>query len=113
MPAGIDIRHRKHCGTPRADGKCCAAAWQAYVFDKHSGKLIRRTFPNKTAARQWRQDAQTALRRGEFTTANGRTVTAPVVDRGPYVAGRQWDFTGGLCIALGHCYTGPILWRRA
>lgn len=43
--------------------------------------------------------------------ANGRTVSAPVVDRGPYVAGRQWDLTGGLCIALGHCYTGPLLWK--
>ena len=42
---------------------------------------------------------------------NGRTVTAPVVDRGPYVAGRQWDMTGGLCLALGHCYTGTILWK--
>ena len=31
--------------------------------------------------------------------ANGRTVTAPVVDRGPYISGRQWDLTGGLCSA--------------
>ena len=43
--------------------------------------------------------------------ANGRTVTAPVVDRGPYVAGRQWDLTGGLCLALGHCYSGPLYWK--
>ena len=43
--------------------------------------------------------------------ANGRTVTAPVVDRGPYVAGRQWDLTGGLCVALGHCYTGALYWK--
>ena len=43
--------------------------------------------------------------------ANGRTVTTTVVDRGPYVAGRQWDLTGGLCLALGHCYTGPLLWK--
>jgi hypothetical protein len=43
--------------------------------------------------------------------ANGRTVSVPVVDRGPYVAGRQWDLTGGACLALGHCYTGPIEWR--
>jgi len=42
---------------------------------------------------------------------NGVTVTMPVVDRGPYVAGRQWDLTGGACLALGHCYTGPIEWR--
>ena len=43
--------------------------------------------------------------------ANGRTVTAPVVDRGPYVSGRQWDLTGGLCLALGHCYTGSLYWK--
>jgi rare lipoprotein A (peptidoglycan hydrolase) len=43
--------------------------------------------------------------------ASGRTVTARVVDRGPYVAGRQWDMTGGLCVALDHCYTGPMDWR--
>jgi rare lipoprotein A len=43
--------------------------------------------------------------------ANGRTITVPVIDRGPYVAGRQWDLSGGACRALGHCYTGPIYWR--
>ncbi len=42
---------------------------------------------------------------------NGRVVTARVVDRGPYVSGRQWDMTGGLCRALGHCYTGSIYWK--
>lgn len=45
--------------------------------------------------------------------ANGRVVTAPVVDRGPYVSGRVWDLTGGLCLKLGHCYTGPISWKYA
>jgi hypothetical protein len=43
--------------------------------------------------------------------ANGRTLTVSVVDRGPYVAGRDWDLTGGLCIALDHCYTGGLLWK--
>jgi len=41
----------------------------------------------------------------------GRVVTAPVVDRGPYVPGRQWDMTGGLCRALAHCFTGSIEYR--
>jgi rare lipoprotein A (peptidoglycan hydrolase) len=45
--------------------------------------------------------------------ASGRTVTAPVVDRGPYVTGRQWDLTGGLCLKLRHCYTGSLYWRYA
>lgn len=44
---------------------------------------------------------------------NGRVVTAPVVDRGPYVSGRQWDLTGGLCTKLDHCYTGTLYWRYA
>lgn len=42
---------------------------------------------------------------------NGRTITVPVVDRGPYVAGRTWDLTGATCSALDHCYTGPLEWR--
>ena len=43
---------------------------------------------------------------------NGRIVTARVVDRGPYVSGRQWDLTGGLCVKLDHCYTGTLHWKR-
>ena len=42
---------------------------------------------------------------------NGRVITVPVVDRGPYVAGRIWDLTGGACSALDHCWTGPIEWH--
>ena len=45
--------------------------------------------------------------------ANGRIVTAPVVDRGPFVSGRQWDLTGGLCKKLDHCQTGALYWRMA
>lgn len=36
----------------------------------------------------------------------GRTVVARVIDRGPYVAGRTWDMTHGLCALLNHCFTG-------
>lgn len=43
--------------------------------------------------------------------ANGRQVTVPVIDRGPYVPGRQWDMSAGLCLYLDHCYTGSIEWR--
>lgn len=35
-------------------------------------------------------------------------VTAPVIDRGPYVAGREWDLSAALCRMLAHCWTGPI-----
>lgn len=43
--------------------------------------------------------------------ANGRQVTVPVIDRGPYVAGRTWDMSRALCLYLDHCYTGTIEWR--
>lgn len=42
---------------------------------------------------------------------NGEVLDVPVIDRGPYVQGRQWDLTGGACMALRHCFTGPIEWR--
>jgi len=45
--------------------------------------------------------------------ANGRSITVPVIDRGPYVSGRQWDMSRGLCEYLRHCYTGSIEWRPA
>jgi hypothetical protein len=43
----------------------------------------------------------------------GRTIVAPVIDRGPYVPGRLWDLSGGLCTALRHCFTGPVKWAIA
>ena len=43
----------------------------------------------------------------------GVTLTVPVVDRGPFVAGRTWDLTHGACVKLGHCFTGSIDWTRA
>jgi hypothetical protein len=42
---------------------------------------------------------------------NGVTVRVPVVDRGPYVAGRTFDLTAGACQRLHHCFTGTIEWK--
>jgi rare lipoprotein A (peptidoglycan hydrolase) len=41
----------------------------------------------------------------------GKTVSAPVIDRGPYVSGRTWDLSKGLCTLLDHCFTGTIEWK--
>jgi hypothetical protein len=43
---------------------------------------------------------------------NGVTVVAQVIDRGPYVAGRTWDMTHGLCELLNHCFTGGGVYYR-
>ena len=42
---------------------------------------------------------------------NGKTVTAPVIDRGPFVKGKLFDLSHGLCRQLDHCWTGPINYR--
>ncbi|MBB4663615.1 septal ring lytic transglycosylase RlpA family protein [Conexibacter arvalis] len=38
----------------------------------------------------------------------GRQVTVPVVDRGPYVGGREWDLTGATARALGFSGVGVV-----
>jgi len=43
---------------------------------------------------------------------NGVTVVAQVIDRGPYVSGRTWDMTRGLCDLLHHCFTGGGVYYR-
>ena len=42
--------------------------------------------------------------------SNGRVVTVTVVDRGPFVSGRDWDLTGGACLKFGACRTGTLQW---
>ena len=76
MAAGIYIRHSRVCKTPREDGKCCEASFRATVFDKESGKLIRRTFKTRTEAKRWRQDALVSVRTGRVSAVvpGGRTV---------------------------------------
>jgi hypothetical protein len=47
-----------------------------------------------------------------FTYA-GRSLTVPVIDRGPYIAGREWDLTGATADALGFPGLGQIEWAVA
>ena len=42
---------------------------------------------------------------------NGRAIKVPVIDRGPYIAGREWDLTGATAEALHFPGLGPIYWR--
>jgi rare lipoprotein A (peptidoglycan hydrolase) len=41
----------------------------------------------------------------------GRAIRIPVIDRGPYIAGREWDLTGAAAEALRFPGLGPIEWR--
>lgn len=75
---GITVRHSRRCASG-ADGRCdCKPRYQAEVYDKTTGKRIRNTLPNKTAAKNWRQDTYAALRRGDLTTEEGPTLQVAV-----------------------------------
>lgn len=39
-----------------------------------------------------------------------RAIRLPVIDRGPYIAGREWDFTGAAAAALKFPGLGRVLW---
>ncbi|MBV9050384.1 MAG: RlpA-like double-psi beta-barrel domain-containing protein [Solirubrobacterales bacterium] len=41
----------------------------------------------------------------------GRAIRVPVIDRGPYIAGRDWDLTGAAAEALRFPGLGEIEWR--
>ena len=43
----------------------------------------------------------------------GRAIKVPVLDRGPYIPGREWDLTGATAEALHFPGLGPIQWRLA
>jgi len=43
---------------------------------------------------------------------HGRSVTAPVIDRGPYAGNREWDLTAALKAKLGFGSTGTVLSTR-
>jgi rare lipoprotein A (peptidoglycan hydrolase) len=47
-----------------------------------------------------------------FTYA-GRSLTVPVIDRGPFIAGREWDLTGATAAALAFPGLGQIQWSVA
>jgi rare lipoprotein A (peptidoglycan hydrolase) len=46
-------------------------------------------------------------------TYNGRSLTVPVIDRGPYIAGREWDLTGATAEALHFPGLARIEWSVA
>jgi len=48
-----------------------------------------------------------------FVTFRGKTILAPVVDRGPYEGGRQFDLTDALARRLGLSGVQPVRWSYA
>ena len=72
---GIETRHERNCRSRNGDKCDCDPTYRAFVFDKRANRKIRRTFPNRTAAKLWRQDALVAMRRGEIASVAPTALT--------------------------------------
>ena len=88
MSTGIVIRHSRGCVTQAdRDAKCsCKPSFRAEVFDKRSGKKLRKTFRNQDEAKGWRHDTASGLRnlgRSPFRKARARSGTSRVAAKSP------------------------------
>jgi len=66
---GIRVRHSRNCISTSSDRCNCRPSYEACVYSARDGRKIRRTFPTLAAAKAWRADASSALRK--------RTLRAP------------------------------------
>jgi integrase len=66
------ITERRHNG---------GVSYQAAVWDAQHSKRIRKTFPTRTAAKQWRTDAMSALRAGTLAEAKPKTTVREACDQ--------------------------------
>ena len=81
MSTGIEARHRRSCATKNGTGRCtCTPTYQAHVWDAKTCRRLRKTFPTRSAAKQWRHDAIVALRSGELSGERG-LLLSEAVDR--------------------------------
>jgi integrase len=60
---GIEVRHKRACGSRLGRACSCSPSYQAQVWVPQDGRPIRRTFRSLEEARAWRQETQVAVRR--------------------------------------------------
>ena len=71
-----------------------------------AGSLILRSRPEAEPLRK----RVGSMRHAHHVQLPGRSVTVPVIERGPYVAGAEWDLTGAATAALAFPGLGQIEW---
>jgi integrase len=75
--AGITVRHSRRCAGG-SDGRCnCDPSYVAWIYDPRTKSKRYQTFSGKgakTAAKNWRGDAGSALRKGTLPTVSRKTV---------------------------------------
>lgn len=63
-PEGITIRHQRRCAAKDGQQCDCRLTYQAQAYSRRDKKTLRKTFPTLAAAKAWRSEAQTQIRRG-------------------------------------------------
>lgn len=72
--AGIEIRHSRRCASAARGRRCnCSPTFRASVWSEREGKLVRRTFRDRTAAELWRSEAHVAVHRGTLRATEQTT----------------------------------------
>ena len=71
---GIRVRHSRSCPARCGGGCKCKPSYEAFVYSPRDKTKIRKTFPTMSAARAWRSDASTAVRKGTLRTPTTITV---------------------------------------
>jgi integrase len=71
---GITVRHSRRCATEAGASCNCRPAYQAQAYSPRDKKTLRRSFPTLAAAKAWRADAQSAIRKGILRGPSATTV---------------------------------------
>jgi len=71
-PTGIRKRHGRSC-TVKDDR--CRCPFEAFVYSKRDGRKLRKTFPTQAAAKAWRNDASSSVRKGAMRAPTAVTLS--------------------------------------
>ncbi|HVC06148.1 MAG TPA: site-specific integrase [Solirubrobacterales bacterium] len=71
---GVTARHSRSCASRQGERCNCIPGYQAQAYSRRDGKTLRKTFPTLAAAKAWRADAQSAIRRGTLRGPSDITI---------------------------------------
>jgi len=76
MATGVIVRHSRTCATQQnKNARCnCKPSYRAEIYDRRSGKKLRKTFRSLDEAKGWRHDTGSGLRKGTVQAPTRRTL---------------------------------------
>lgn len=71
---GIRTRHGRACASRTGRACNCSPSYEAWVWSPRDERKLRRTFSNLAAAKGWRHDAASDVRKGALRAPTPRTI---------------------------------------